>query len=89
MKTLQASDFKARCLAVLDELSRTGEPVLITKRGKPVAQLVPAPTDMGQRPQDQLRGTVKVRGDIIEPVLPPEAWDAEGGEGLPQAPKHP
>jgi len=41
MRTLAATEFKARCLAALDEVARTGEEVTITKRGKAVARLVP------------------------------------------------
>ena len=42
MKTMAAGEFKARCLQVMDEVRSTRTPVVITKRGKPVAKLVPA-----------------------------------------------
>ena len=42
MKKLPAGEFKARCLAVMEEVRKNREPVLITRRGKPVAKLVPA-----------------------------------------------
>ncbi len=73
MKTISASEFRARCLAVLDEVHSTRVPVLITKRGKPVARLVPA----GKPPKfiGQLKGIIKVVGDIESPVVPPEAWE--------------
>lgn len=77
MKTLPASEFKARCLAVLDEVERTGEPVLILKRGRPVAQLVAPTAAAAELPQRTLKGTVKVRGDIVGPAVSPETWDAE------------
>ena len=80
MQTLNASDFKARCLAILDRVRETGEPVLILKRGKPVAQLVPARSSAARYPQDDLRGTVRVLGDVVEPALPAEAWEALGDE---------
>lgn len=76
-----ASEFKAKCLAILDEVQRTGEPVTILKRGKPVARLVPAVEGEEPFPQDTLEGTVRIRGDIVGPVLPPEAWDAEQQPG--------
>lgn len=79
MKTINASEFKAKCLAILDEVGRTGETVTILKRGEPVAQLVP-PVPRETYPQDTLKGTVKILGDVIEPPLPPEAWDVERGE---------
>ena len=78
MKTIGASEFKAKCLAILDEVSRSGEVVTILKRGRPVAQLVPpAPHDTGVA-QDRLRGTVEILGDVVEPALDAEAWEAEG-----------
>ena len=80
MQTISATEFKARCLKLLDEVERTGEPLTITKRGRPVAQLVPpVPREKGY-PQDTLRGSVRILGDIISPPLPPEAWDANRGE---------
>ncbi len=79
MKTINASEFKAKCLAILDEVGQTGETVTILKRGKPVAQLVP-PVPRETYPQDTLAGTGRIIGDVIEPPLPPEAWDAERGE---------
>jgi len=78
MQEINASDFKARCLAILDEVNRTGQPVTILKRGKPVAQLVPPAQPAGQYPQQTLFGSVRILGDIVEPVLAPEDWEAEG-----------
>ncbi len=77
MKTMNASDFKARCLKVLDNVAADGEPVLILKRGKPVAQLGPVSE---RRAQEGLRGTVHILGDVISPVLPANDWDVEGGD---------
>jgi prevent-host-death family protein len=79
MKTLTSTEFKAKCLAVLDEVARTGEPVTILKRGRPVAQLVP-PVPWGKGyPQEEIIGTVHIKGDIIQPVLPADDWEAEKG----------
>lgn len=80
MKTIGASEFKAKCLAILDEVKRTGEPVTILKRGKPVAQLVPPLSRAEDYPQYKLVGTVEILGDIIEPAVPAEDWDAVRGE---------
>ena len=80
MKTLTSTEFKAKCLAVLDEVARTGEPVTILKRGRPVAQLVP-PVPWGKGyPQEEIIGTVRIKGDIIQPVLPADDWEAEKGK---------
>jgi prevent-host-death family protein len=80
MRTLNASQFKAHCLAVLDEVAATGETVTITKRGKPVARLVPPTVERETYPQERLRGTVRIHGDVVAPVIPAEDWDAVRGE---------
>ena len=77
---LKASEFKARCLAVLDEVERTGEPVAISKRGRIVARLVPPRSLKETRyPQQALKGTGKTLADIISPAMPLDAWDALAG----------
>ena len=79
MKEINASEFKAKCLALLDEIARTGEGITVLKHGKPVAQILPAlPRDQGY-PQETLKGSVEICGDVISPVLPSESWDAESG----------
>jgi len=79
MKAFKASEFKAKCLAILDEVERTGEPVAISKRGRIVAQLVPPrPASDVRYPQLGLRGKARILGDIVSPVLPPQAWEALG-----------
>ena len=67
-KSIAASAFKARCLALLDRVAETGEPLVVTKRGRPVARVVPARTPGSS----SLRGSVTVRGDIIGPIL--DSW---------------
>lgn len=76
MKTIPAAEFKAKCLAILDEVAATGEIVEVTKRGTPVARLIPTSSATTRFPQDSLRGTVEIDGDIVAPVLPAEAWSA-------------
>ncbi len=79
MRAIKASEFKARCLAILDEVARTGEPVAISKRGRVVAEVVrPRKMKVGHHPQEALRGTGRSVGDIIAPALPPEAWETIG-----------
>jgi len=71
---LQAGEFKAKCLHVLDEVHQTRCEVVITKRGKAVARLVPmddpAPVLFGR-----MKGTVTISGDIVASTG--EAWEAE------------
>jgi len=80
MRTINASDFKARCLAILDEVSDTGEEITILKRGRAVARLTAPLCEPRGHPQQTLRGTVRFHGDVVEPALPTEAWDAERGD---------
>lgn len=75
MKKLSAAEFKARCLAVMEDVCATKEPVLITKRGRPVAKLV-APDKSAEGFIGRLEGVVKIVGDIESPVEPPESWEA-------------
>ena len=75
MKKMPAGEFKARCLTVMEDVNKTREPVLITKRGKPVAKLVPADRD-GINLIGRLEGIIKIHGDIESPIEPPEAWEA-------------
>ena len=67
MRTIKASEFRAKCLKLIDEVAATGEPVVITKRGLPVARLTPV-----QRRPDTLfgalEGSVTILGDIIAPI---------------------
>jgi prevent-host-death family protein len=80
MTTIAATEFKAKCLAILDDVAETGEPIVILKRGKPVAELIrPLPREAAS-PQAALVGSVRIRGDITAPVLPANAWSAERGE---------
>lgn len=74
MRTIKASEFKAKCLALMDEVASTGKPLLVTKNGKPVAELRP------HRPVSLERfavwkGKVEIKGDIISPLDDIE-WDA-------------
>ena len=71
-RTIKASEFKAKCLALIDEVERSGEPVVITKNGKSIAELVP---HRGTRPKalGLLKDTLFITGDIISPL------DAEWG----------
>lgn len=76
METIAISKFKATCLAVLDEVARSGEPILITKRGKPIAEVVPSTrTGTGERKLGALAGTGRITGDIISPASEESDWE--------------
>ena len=66
MTTLLISDFKAKCLAVLDRVYTDGETVLITRRGKPLAKVIPvAGAGAGRRPLGVLAGEASSKGDLV------------------------
>lgn len=74
MQTIKASEFKAKCLHLMDEVSETGEEIVITKNGKPVSILKaykkPPKTFFGRQ-----RGEIISKDDLIDPVA--VQWDAE------------
>ena len=73
MKKVAAGVFKAKCLAIMDEVQAKRQPVLITKHGKPVAKLVPV-----EKEKDDIFGFMKDRvailGDVVSPALTKEEW---------------
>lgn len=68
MQVIQASEFKAKCLALMDQVARTGEGILITKNGKPVAELRPPVGMRAKSPFGLHKGLIEIRGDIMSPV---------------------
>ena len=75
MKIMAAGEFKAKCLQVMDQVCSTRTPVVITKRGKPIAKLVPV-EDSRSSAFDSLKGKIEILGDIVSPVVPLEDWEA-------------
>jgi len=75
---ISATEFKANCLKLLDEVAATHEPLIITKRGRPVAKLVPIEDETEESMFGYLRGAATILGDIVE--VPHEPWTAETGE---------
>jgi prevent-host-death family protein len=71
MKQIGAAQFKERCLSLLDEVDEDG--IVITKRGKPVAKLIPIASDSASL-IGSLKGKVKIKGNILSTGL---EWDAE------------
>ena len=73
-RTMKASEFKAKCLKLMDEVAQTGDEIIITKNGQPVAKLAPyrdRPKSWFGRDRDKLR----ILGDIISPV--DVEWEAD------------
>jgi prevent-host-death family protein len=78
---IAAGEFKAKCLGLLDQVQKTRQEIVVTKRGKAVAKLVPIEEE---KPQiwGRMKGTVKFCGDIISPI--DEEWDAMEGKWDPR-----
>jgi prevent-host-death family protein len=75
METMAVSKFKATCLAVLQRVNRTGRPVLITRFGKPVAEVVPpARRAVGSAWIGSMSGRAEERGDVVAPASPSGSW---------------
>ena len=71
VRTMKASEFKAKCLKLMDEVAETGEEIVITKNSRPVAKLTP----LKQRPKTLFgvdRGRIEILGDIVSPM--PAEW---------------
>ena len=77
-RVIKASEFKAKCLKLMDQVAETGEEIVVTKNGRPVSRLVPYRT----KPSTFFgrdRGKIRILGDIIEPV--DVEWEAETNPG--------
>jgi len=73
MKKMAAGSFKIHCLAVMDEVQAKRETVVITKRGKPVAKLIPADSDSDDI-YNFLAGKGAITGDVVSPALGRNEW---------------
>ena len=73
VKKMAAGSFKVHCLAVMDEVQSKRESVLITKRGKPVAKLVPVDKEKDDF-FNFMKGKGTVVGDVVSPALTPKEW---------------
>lgn len=69
MRTMAISEFKAKCLAVLEEVRETGEPILVTRRGQPMAEVKPPQGDGKEFRLGWAVGTARILGDLVEPVF--------------------
>jgi prevent-host-death family protein len=81
VRTIPAGEFKAKCLKIMDEVSETCEPVVVTKRGKPVVRLVASiPAEPPESIFGALREMATIVGDpedLVNPIVPAEDWDLE------------
>ena len=77
MEQIQISKFKATCLAVLDRVGKTHVPVLVTRFGKPVAQIVPPPPpDRREHWLGCMQDRGRIAGDLVSPAADASEWEA-------------
>ncbi|HTS38002.1 MAG TPA: type II toxin-antitoxin system Phd/YefM family antitoxin [Candidatus Solibacter sp.] len=77
MKEIAISEFKAKCLGMLEEVRKTGKPIRITRFGEPVAEVIPpAPKEMPKSWLGSMAGTIEIVGDIVGPTGSLDDWDA-------------
>lgn len=75
MKEVAISEFKAKCLAMLEEVQKTKQSLLVTKFGKPVAEIIPpSPTRKEGGWLGSMKGEIQFLGDILLPVLDESDW---------------
>lgn len=78
MEKIAISKFKATCLAVLEQVRKTGKPIRVTRFGTPVADIVPP--EPPERPDDwlgALADQIKITGDLVTPSGELEPWEVE------------
>jgi len=80
MEEIAISEFKAKCLALLERVRKTHRPIRITRFGKPVAEVVPSsPTASTVKWIGSMKGEIKILGDIVAPVMHDDDWEAWRG----------
>lgn len=77
MKEIAISEFKAKCLALLERVEKTKQPIRITRHGKPVAEVVPAAPMVDRAAlMGSMRNSIEILGDIISPASDEDEWEA-------------
>lgn len=76
MKEVAISEFKAKCLALLEQVRRTRKPIRVTRFGKPVAEIVP-PSGVMDRDAwiGSMKDSIEILGDIISPAIDEDEWE--------------
>lgn len=77
--SLAISEFKATCLKVLDQVKKTGKSVLVTRRGEPLALVVPPPPPEPEPGwMGTFAGSARIAGDVVSPASDEDDWEALG-----------
>lgn len=70
IQKIAISEFKAKCLALLEQVDKTKTPLRVTRRGKPIADVIPAPAESAERDWiGSMTGRMEITGDIVSPVI--------------------
>jgi prevent-host-death family protein len=76
MQEVAISEFKAKCLALLEQVRKTKKPIRITRRGEPVAEIMPpSPAKPKGKWLGSMKGTMDIVGDIVSPVIDPDDFE--------------
>jgi prevent-host-death family protein len=75
MKEIAISEFKAKCLALLDEVQKTKQPIRVIRRGKPIAEVSPASPPETNDWIGSMKGRMEIPGDLVSPAADPEDWE--------------
>ena len=78
MKQMAISEFKAKCLSVLDEVHKTKKPILVTRFGKPVAEVIPPSSAAVESWIGSMKDSMKIVGDIVSPASDENEWEVLG-----------
>lgn len=75
MKVVSASEFKATCLELLRNVEASGEPIVITKHGRPIAEVRAPQSKRARSPFGCMMGRTKLLGDVLSPAVSADAWE--------------
>ena len=76
MREVAISEFKAKCLSLLEQVQKTKKPILVTRFGKPIAEVVPASPQASSKDWiGSMKGTFEILGDIVSPADDEQDWE--------------
>ena len=76
MKEVAISEFKAKCLAILEQVRKTRQPIRVTRHGKPVAEVVPPAPALNRADwMGSMKDLIVIKGDIISPANDEDEWE--------------
>jgi prevent-host-death family protein len=76
MKTVAISEFKAKCLQLLEQVQKTKQPLVVTKRGRPIAEVGPVLAPAEPDWMGSMKGRIEILGDIVSPASDQGDWEA-------------